>query len=288
MLEVSLRNASGPRDVPKVLDTLLAISGSLPHTCRSDNPVTLVACVSLVATFRKQLGMLLQHFDAPPKHKKMNADSHLEQDISVYEVLSMQVPSLMVCSLQTMIQLDAYRVLDGSELDVEQNFRELATLDPKHIRPSPRAHIFHRLTSMLMSSWLHMCRFRLRSGQEHRSRAQLEPPPWMQGFLDEIATKSPRLWDVVTTVMEKDARMSFVGHHPGRGCPWERYALTHFQGRLVPGCCYLGCISLNGVSEAALVTQLCSGCRRVRYCCAECQMQAWLEGGHSIVCGRKS
>lgn len=64
----------------------------------------------------------------------------------------------------------------------------------------------------------------------------------------------------------------------------EEYAVTHFHGRLTPGCCYLGCTSLSGVSEAALKTQLCSGCRRARYCSVGCQKGAWKEGRHSVVC----
>lgn len=70
------------------------------------------------------------------------------------------------------------------------------------------------------------------------------------------------------------------------GLVWEQYALKHFNGRLLPGCCHLGCTNLDGVSEAALKTLLCSGCRRARYCSTECQRAAWIEGGHSILCGK--
>lgn len=65
---------------------------------------------------------------------------------------------------------------------------------------------------------------------------------------------------------------------------WERYAVENFQGRLLPGCCHQGCTNLTGVSEAALKTLLCGGCRKARYCCLECQKAAWLEGGHRLVC----
>lgn len=66
---------------------------------------------------------------------------------------------------------------------------------------------------------------------------------------------------------------------------WERYAVTNFHGRLLPGCCHLGCNNLGGLSEVALVTHLCSGCRGARYCSGECQRAAWRDGGHSRVCG---
>lgn len=67
---------------------------------------------------------------------------------------------------------------------------------------------------------------------------------------------------------------------------WDAYALGRFHGRLLPGCSHLGCTNTSGVSEACLDTRLCSGCRRARYCSVACQRAAWVEGGHSDVCGR--
>lgn len=67
---------------------------------------------------------------------------------------------------------------------------------------------------------------------------------------------------------------------------WDGFARTSFHGRLLPGCSHLGCTNLGGVSETSLPTQLCSGCRRVRYCCSKCQRDAWVRGGHGPVCGR--
>lgn len=65
---------------------------------------------------------------------------------------------------------------------------------------------------------------------------------------------------------------------------WEHFAMLHLDGPPLPGCCNWGCTNVSGFSEAALPTQLCSGCRRVRYCSAECQQAAWVEGEHRIVC----
>lgn len=67
---------------------------------------------------------------------------------------------------------------------------------------------------------------------------------------------------------------------------WDEFALRHFHGRLLPGCSYQGCTNLYGISEGALETLLCSGCRRLRYCSVECRKAAWVKGGHSEVCGR--
>lgn len=68
----------------------------------------------------------------------------------------------------------------------------------------------------------------------------------------------------------------------------ERYAMTYFNGRLMPGCCYLGCTNLCGVNEKALPTMLCGGCREERYCSVKCQKSAWVHSGHFTVCGAKS
>lgn len=70
------------------------------------------------------------------------------------------------------------------------------------------------------------------------------------------------------------------------GTTWERCAVFDFRGRLLPGCCNLGCGNLTGVSEATLETLLCAGCRGARYCSVACQRAAWRDGGHSIVCGK--
>lgn len=71
---------------------------------------------------------------------------------------------------------------------------------------------------------------------------------------------------------------------PASHTRWERFAFRHLRGRVLPGCSRWGCTNISGLSEAALPTQLCSGCRRARYCSLECQRAAWTEGGHRLVC----
>lgn len=67
---------------------------------------------------------------------------------------------------------------------------------------------------------------------------------------------------------------------------WEELASGMFSGRMLSGCCNLGCIELSGAGESSLPTKLCSGFRRSRYCSIACQREAWLTGGHKLVCGR--
>lgn len=58
-----------------------------------------------------------------------------------------------------------------------------------------------------------------------------------------------------------------------------------FRGRLLYGCSYVGCTELRGALDSLLPTQLCPGCRRLRYCCRPCQGKDWL-AWHSEVCGK--
>lgn len=59
---------------------------------------------------------------------------------------------------------------------------------------------------------------------------------------------------------------------------------NQLNGRFLPSCCNPTCINMTGVSEATLHTELCSGCRRVRYCCKKCQKEDF-DKWHGAVCG---
>lgn len=78
---------------------------------------------------------------------------------------------------------------------------------------------------------------------------------------------------------------SVAAHHLHVAAMWDDFACQSFHGRMLPGCCNLPCTNMCGMSEAALPTQLCSRCRRSRYCSTACQRQAWVGGGHRLVCG---
>lgn len=49
------------------------------------------------------------------------------------------------------------------------------------------------------------------------------------------------------------AALSIGDEHAKVALTWEEYAREHFHGRLLPGCCNMGCTNLSGLSEAALV-----------------------------------
>jgi hypothetical protein len=60
-------------------------------------------------------------------------------------------------------------------------------------------------------------------------------------------------------------------------------ALQHVVIPGQPGCSNPRCCCLEGLSEAEMKTQVCAGCRGVRYCSAACQRAHW-KAGHKEVC----
>lgn len=60
-------------------------------------------------------------------------------------------------------------------------------------------------------------------------------------------------------------------------------ALFPGGGMLMRHCSSVACTNLDGFSDASLCTQLCAGCRRVRYCTGACQRLDWRDG-HRLVC----
>lgn len=116
---------------------------------------------------------------------------------------------------------------------------------------------------------------------EHSSRpAMLE-----EGLCAEEAHLETVLADLLLSA-PSPSRVCWRDRTQSQRCvTWETCLSSRFQGRLLPGCSRLGCLNLSGVSEAALPTLLCSGCRRARYCGVECQRAAWVDEGHRSVCG---
>lgn len=154
-----------------------------------------------------------------------------------------------------------------------------------------RARLFtalHQLSAALAVALVRLSNWRLRIGGSGASAKGC--PPW----IDELSEKHAHMG-----ALARQLTLPFFSQPGQKGSErafdklesraWEEYAVKHFDGRLLPGCANLGCTSLAGVSEAAMPTLLCSGCRRVRYCCSECQRVGWVAGGHGKICaGRGS
>ncbi|MEW5311910.1 MAG: hypothetical protein WDW38_003586 [Sanguina aurantia] len=146
-----------------------------------------------------------------------------------------------------------------------------------------------RLTAVLVMVLIRLENWKLRQLYRNRGRPD-EGNLWFYLPWSETLREDVQLASVA-------ARLVLNKEYPGGWIPenvaarleaqvWQGYAIKHFHGRLLSGCCHLGCTNLEGVCEAALPTLLCRGCRRVRYCSRACQRKAWVEGMHGMVCGR--
>lgn len=107
----------------------------------------------------------------------------------------------------------------------------------------------------------------------------------MQRLLQTVLERltEPGLKATVAAILKSKPRDTATGRMIV-GAAWDKYAIARFNGRLLPGCCYLECANMQRASEASLPTLLCGGCRRVRYCSLQCQRAAWVQGGHRGVC----
>lgn len=144
--------------------------------------------------------------------------------------------------------------------------------------------LYHNVQAVMLAVVVQLCHYRVELSIPDKKVLEKELPAWMMDILELLDVPSSGL-----QILFKD-RIMRLHSHPSIaqqevGPCWEVYAREHFEGRLLPGCCHLGCKDLTGVAEENLLTLLCSGCRRACYCGVKCQRGAWLEG-HSVVCNK--
>ncbi|PNH02471.1 hypothetical protein TSOC_011548 [Tetrabaena socialis] len=86
--------------------------------------------------------------------------------------------------------------------------------------------------------------------------------------------------------VEARERLLAVGAKAQGGCFVLAAALVPLaEARaLLRTCSYRGCTSLAGDSEADARTRWCRFCNSSCYCCGECQLSHWREGGHKEAC----
>lgn len=157
------------------------------------------------------------------------------------------------------------------------------TLSP--ILCSSRIAHLHQVATVAVAMLVQMCHFRLAIEQAGAMSSQSQSLQWLHHMVSKLGDLDMGLGGVVRVLLQGPVP-SAVQAQTRVGSVWEQYALSHFNGRLVRGCCYLGCTNLDGASEAALKTQLCSGCMKARYCSVRCQKAAWCKGEHKSVCCR--
>ncbi|PNH05240.1 hypothetical protein TSOC_008517 [Tetrabaena socialis] len=64
----------------------------------------------------------------------------------------------------------------------------------------------------------------------------------------------------------------------------DRLLAANLSRALLRICSYCGCTRLAGDSEAEARLQACGRCGAAWYCCRECQLLHWREGGHKAAC----
>lgn len=143
--------------------------------------------------------------------------------------------------------------------------------------------VLHQLHATSLVTLVQLCQWKLEF--EGRPSNQDDCPKWLASIQDSCRYLPNQDLKILVTSLLDSVSCADPESSQEINVMWEKHAMTHFNGRMLPGCCYLGCNNVEGVSEAALKTQLCSGCRKARYCSVGCQRAAWRKGGHSTVCG---
>lgn len=273
--------------------------------------------ISQVATARKLLGIGLRHkAHTPPaayQKQKQRQMTDLEQSRWRHEQgvrgCALHVPYLTKILRNAVMGMDDDSRVSGDSTLTQRNTSSGQVHTSSHTRaasstgpsglvleaawgqaqegevvdPEVTSVLKHQLTTILAVMLVELCMWRLEYEGTDTATSHDTPPEWWVTILKIYASTLPsRGLQAVMTSLLGDSTGPRAQSEVA--AVWERFAVTHFNGRLLPGCCNLGCTNLSGVSEATLKTQLCGRCRGPRYCSTECQRSAWLEGGHSTVC----
>lgn len=163
----------------------------------------------------------------------------------------------------------------------------LGANDHRCCSSTPPVRSLRQLSAVLLLSLMHMYNKTLGTEAAALEFDSVCEPDWLKALREG----DPALAAVAIRLLLMPSRerqwLSDLTVQKMRAQLWADYAIKHhFDGRLLPGCNNLGCTNLAGVTEAALPTLLCGGCRRVRYCGVACQENAWVAGGHGQVCGK--
>lgn len=293
VLEALLRSgpiASGD-DVCKAVGHMLLPSNNAA-------PGSLSVCISLAATVHK---LVNQHLSCAPQDLEMSQHSGLSPVASSHEIRRDSMAMFETCCeyviqfLHTPVHTNASSSHTSRTGDSTTDSGSSGSIGGSSIqdgseacagcRVPPQGTFQLQLHSVLLMSVVQYCYWQ----DGETGRLSVNPKYDGSGWWEKVRDRQPNLLleltELVAGVLTADVMHSPKAHAIA-GEMWGQFALRFFHGRLLPGCGHLGCTNLAGVSEAALPTLLCSGCRRVRYCSAQCQREAWVDGGHSSVCGR--
>lgn len=290
-IEALLRGGQTPDCAAEVSLVALVANESL-YKCLGENmddKVLFERC-SLAATVRKLLKSYMQRRACPAESEVL--EQHALQE-SQWKALN-DTPlmhSLWSALLNNLEGLDHWltHMWNGHsgglkyKLDMlgqgDFDMIEMGTLDnvPVKLFPPIRVHQLQAITALTL---VQLCLSRLDWGRRAAIAA-----PGEEIIKDWLETARSYMSSCNNVRLRETMLASLAGSCSATNFSllWERYAAAHLNGRLLPGCCNLGCTNLGGVSEETLKTLLCSRCRGARYCGEECQKAAWVNG-HSAVC----
>lgn len=288
-------------------NTIAAFLSSLAQLRGVTNTRTLGASISMAATVRKLVWPYLQCETGKVRDARrggwVTADVERRRwcDERKQDLRLMIVGNLFPSMVNAVVTLDrshatsnagdrsngiGSNVGGGEAINSQPNFDD-GREDGRDTLPLYHSSsvLVHQLEAVCLVTLAQICHLRLEC-EDTGCSSPGNYPEWykyvvnMCGFL-----QNPELKVFAASLLAQSSAVA-AGSQWRNSEVCERYAVSHFQGRLLPGCCNLGCTTLGGPSEAALETRLCSGCKMARYCSVKCQKEAWREGAHSSVCGK--
>lgn len=282
VMEALLRGHHRPRDLGDCCDASTALTFLI--ALASDTPAVLPACLSIASTLHK---LLREQGREVVECRAVSWGAEAEESEAMKATFGQNLVTLLSCMCWAAVEVPiasypvtARSVCSGDE-SCDTNSSGGSSISGssgssctnKTAELERQARLQRGLRAVVALSLLQF--------EEMRMHFDGRPPVLFQpAWLQSLALDDPDLAVVLWQQLSASGRPT-SGHAAGLA-NWEQYTLQHFHGRLLPSCCHVGCTNLAGVSEAALQTWLCSGCRRARYCSIQCQRAAWTS--HALVC----
>lgn len=310
-LEALIRGCDSIRHFDKACVVVNQAVNAIEAASSSPHPGMLPACLSLAGTLRK---LLHSHTYANrTRSKETTAHPATAEDVRASTVSYANTAVLMTVLLNTITALDCQTQLYAPDSPGWGIFRDSSgdpVINNKHSRAgrspeavsrlnadmlgiagegsqidskgrvaykfaSKRAVLVYQLQTILLTCLTTLCHMHIEAGPD-------DPRVWLAPVSQGIGKLKSRLAEVGTLLLSERVFSTGAAETYVSIC-MERFGVVAFSGRLLPGCCNIGCRNLEGLSEAALPTWLCGSCKRSRYCSQDCQKMAFGRG-HSNFC----
>lgn len=263
------------------------------HVAKSPNTRSVSACLSLAATVRKILWSLVPCATSSAgttlrqdwlEHLSEKVESRFERDKRM-DIIG-DVMNILIDNLAGIREISCNNVQGRlvsnqcSESGLQTKLRKGEPDQSALIQQLISSTIF---TSIQVLGWVRECRNDDADASEAKADCIVSPNP-RQLARARMLRIVPPLLECMSSLTE------FSGARTGSALQLnalKSYACSvkaSCASCLYSGCCHVGCTNLDGISDMALPTKLCSRCRQTRYCSAKCQKADWIEGGHSKIC----